>query len=349
MIQKNIWAGLAVSISMSIATGLSPLAAAPATIAEIATYAGADRQSVLEAGAKREGTVLIYATGTQADPLYEAFAKKYPFIKVESFKGDSPTVTRRVIEEYAANTYLVDTLDLAVAGLRPMMEAGLLQPYRSPEQSKFVPTAIEPKGHWTIDYESYVGLGYNTKLISEAEAPKTYEDLLDPKWRGKMAVPGSSTLGNWIGAMIMDRGEPFVRRFAEQKIRVYEVSARAVANLVVSGEVPLSPALFNSHMANSQDQGAPVDWRPLGGVYATTGAMALAAKAPHPHAAMLFIDFILSQEGQSLYQKLGYASSRTDLPVKQAKPTKVYYFGDDPDYQEKYEKWIAIGRQIVGK
>jgi len=162
-------------------------------------------------------------------------------------------------------------------------------------------------------------------------------------------VPGSSTLGNWIGAMIMDRGEAFVRRFADQKIRVYEVSARAVANLVVSGEVPLSPALFNSHMANSQDQGAPVDWRPLGGVYATTGAMALAAKAPHPHAAMLFIDFILSQEGQGLYQKLGYASSRTDMPVRQAKPTKIYYFGDDPDYQDKYEKWMVIGRQIVGK
>ena len=208
MIQKNIWAGVAVSLSMSIAMGLSPLMAAPATVAEIATYAGADRQSVLEAGAKREGTLLIYATGTQADPLYEAFGKKYPFIKVESFKGDSPTVTRRVLEEYAASTYLVDTLDLAVAGLRPMMESGLLQPYRSPEQSKFVPTAIEPKGHWTIDYESYVGLGYNSKLISEAEAPKTYEDLLDPKWRGKMAVPGSSTLGNeYAGAALPIRGE----------------------------------------------------------------------------------------------------------------------------------------------
>ena len=245
--------------------------AAPSTVAEIATYAGADRQAILEEGAKREGRLLIYATGTQADPLYAAFGQKYPFIKVESYKADSAAVTRRMIEEYAAQNFLADTLDLSVAGLRPMLEAGILQSYRSPEHAAYPKTALEANGHWTIDYESYVGLGYNTKLISEAEVPKTYDDLLDPKWRGRMAVPGTSTLANWIGEMLAERDEAFVRKLADQKIRVYEVSARAVANLVVSGEAPMSPAMFNSHFANSRDQGAPVAWRALGGVYATSG------------------------------------------------------------------------------
>ncbi len=319
-----------------------------ANVAAIANYTAPDRQKVLEDGARREGRILIYATGTQADPLYEAFGRKYPFIRVESYKANSPSVTRRMMEEYAAHTYLADAIDLSVAGLRQMAEAGLLQSYRTPEHANYGPSAIGPDRYWTIDYESYVGLGFNTKIIPPPEAPRTYEDLLDPKWRGRMAVPGTTTLANWIGTMEMERGEPFVRRFAAQNIRVYEVSGRAVANLVVSGEVPLSPALFNSHIENSADQGAPVEWRALGGVYATTGAMALPARAPHPHAAMLFIDFILSREGQTLYGKLGYASARTDLGAKQ-KPQKVYYFGDEPDFPVKYERWMTLGRSVVGK
>lgn len=327
---------------------LSPVSAAGAaslTVEEIATYHGADRQAVLEAGARREGAMLVYATNTQADPLYAAFAKKYPFIKVEAYRDDAPTVTRRMIEEYGAGTYNVDTIDLSTGALRQMMQAALLLAYDSPELAKFRPDAVEPGRHWAIDYESYLSLGYNTGLIAAADAPTTLDDLLDPKWQGKMAVPGTSTLPNWIGALVRDRGEDFVRRLAAQKIRVYEVSARAVANLVISGEVPLSPALFNSHVAASRANGAPIAWWPLGGVYSTTGGMALAAKPPHPYAAMLYIDFLLSREGQKLYQTLGYASARTDLENAD-KPAKIYYLSDEPNYMNDYEKWHALGRQI---
>jgi iron(III) transport system substrate-binding protein len=334
--------------AMGFAAAAASAFAAPSSVAEIAAYEGADRQALLETGARREGVILIYAIGTQADPVYAAFAKKYPFVRVETAKADSPTISRRMIEEYAARTYLVDALDVAVTGLRPLKEAGVLQAYRSPELAQFTKTGLEPSGYWAVDYESYVSLGYNTTLVSDAEAPKTYDDLLDPKWRGRMAVPGTSTLANFIGAIVTDRGEAFARRLSEQKIRVYEVSGRAVANLVVSGEVPLSPALFNSHIANSRDQGAPVAWRALGGVYSTTGAMALAAQAPHPHAAMLFIDFMLSREGQEVYRTLGYASARIDMAGRD-KPSKVYYFGDDPNYPQNYEKWLALGRQITGQ
>ena len=327
--------------------GACPVLAAPSSVAEIAGYEGADRQSLLEEGAKREGSISVYSIGAQADPVYAAFSKKYPYLKFEVTKADSPTISRRMMEEYAARTYLVDALDLAVTGLRPLMEAGLLQKYKSPQLAMFAATGREPSGYWAVDYESYVGLGYNTTLVSEADVPKTYDDILDPKWRGKMAVPGTSTLANFIGAVVTDRGEAFARRLSEQKIRVHEISGRAVANMVVSGEIALSPALFNSHIANSRDQGAPVAWRALGGVYSTTGAMALAAEAQHPHAAMLFIDFVLSPEGQAVYRTLGYASARTDMAARD-KPSKIYYFGDDPDYAQNYEKWLALGRQITG-
>jgi iron(III) transport system substrate-binding protein len=322
--------------------------AAADSVADIALYSAPDRQTMLEAGARREGALLIYATGAHDDPLYDAFTKKYPFIKLQAFRADAPMVTSRMIEEYGAGTYSADVIDLNVAGTRQMEDSGLLQSYRSPEHSVYRPEAIEPHNYWTIDYESYLGLGFNTKIITAEEAPHSYDDLLDPKWKGRMSVPGSSTLANFVGAMVLDKGEDFVRRLKDQRMRAYQVSARAVANLVVSGEVPLSPAMFNSHMAESKSHGADVAWRPLGGVFATTGALALAARAPHPHAAMLYIDFILSYEGQTISRALGYKSARTDFEDSET-PTRVYYFSDAPDYQANYEKWLALGRAIVGE
>lgn len=323
-------------------------AASPQSVAEIAQYQGADRQALLEAGARREGHLMIYSTGTQAAPVFQAFGRKYPFIKVEALQDDPPMVSRRMIEEYQTQTYLVDAIELITAGLHPLLDAGLLQPYKSPQLAAIRPDAVEPGQHWAIDYESYLSLGYNTKLVSESEAPKTLDNLLDPKWKGRMAMPGTSTLPNWIGAVLREKDESYLRRLAEQQIRIYQVSARAVANFIVSGEVALSPAIYSSHIANSRQGGASVAWRALAGVYPTTDGAALALAAPHPDAAMLYIDFVLSREGQDLYQKLGYASARKDGDNPQ-KPAKIYYLGDEPDYLQNYEKWSTLAHQIFGQ
>jgi iron(III) transport system substrate-binding protein len=319
--------------------------AATETIEELANYTGTDRQAVLEAGARREGQLLIYAIGTQADPLYQAFGRKYPFIRVAAYRADSTYVARRMMEEYGAGRYLADTIDLSTGALRQMLEANLLRPFTSPELPKIRKGAIEPGGHWVIDYESYLSLGYNTDLVTDADAPKTLNDLLLPAWQGKMAVPGTSTLANWVGALVLDKGEEFVRRLGQQKIRIFQVSARAVANFVVSGEVALSPALFNSHVANSRAHGAHIAWRPLGGVYSTTGAVALASKAPHPHAAMLFIDFLLSKEGQALYQELGYDSPRADMSTSATVPQKLY-LSNRPNYIGEFQEWVTLYQDV---
>jgi iron(III) transport system substrate-binding protein len=320
--------------------------AASRSVAEIAAYAGPDRQQLLEAGAKAEGALQIYTIGAQTAPLYAAFMKKYPFVKVETFKGDTATVIRRMVEEDRAGSHLVDVIDLNT--LRILRDAGLLQAYKSPELAKYDPAAVEPNRYWAVAYQSYVGLGYNTKLVSDAEAPKTLDDLLDPKWSGKMAIAGPTTLGNWVGALLRDKDEAFVRKLGTQKIRLIEVIPRAVLNLVIAGEFAMSPMTFSSHAANSAAKGAPVAWRPLGGAYTTRGGVALAAKAPHPNAAMLYIDFELSPEGQGIYRKLGYVSSRVDFPHGAA-PTKIYDLTSEPDYLENYKKWNALGREVFGK
>jgi iron(III) transport system substrate-binding protein len=323
-------------------------AAQPRSVEEIAQYQGADRQALLEAGSRREGHLMIYTTGTQLNPVYQAFSRKYPFVKVEAVHDDVPIVSRRMIEEYGAQTYLVDVVELTTSGLHPLRDTGLLQPYQSPQLAEIRAEAIEPGRHWAIDYESYVSLGYNTKLVSDAEAPKTLDDLLDPKWKGRMAVASATSAPDWIGAVLREKDESFLRRLAQQHVRIYEMLARAVANFIVSGEVALSPTIFSSHIANSRQDGASVAWRALGGVYANSDGAALAHEAPHPNAAMLYIDFVLSREGQALFQKLGYASARKDVDNPE-KPVRIYYLGDEPDYLQNYEKWMALARQVFGQ
>lgn len=342
--------GLAAVLTAAFAAPLaSPgTAAAPSGMAEIANYTGAGRSAVLEAGARKEGEVLLYTTGTQIEPILEAFRKKYSYLKLNVHRADSSDVVRRIIEETRAGRDIADAIVLNSGGLAVMRDAGILQPFRTPEETAYPDNAKEPGRHWINAYEAYVSLGFNTKLVSPEEAPKTWDDLLDAKWKGKMALSGrSSTFAHWVGNLVLTKGEDFVMKLGKQDFRVYEISGRALSNLVVSGEVPLSPEVYDSHMANSSRQGAPVSWRALGSVYAGAGAAAVAKKAPHPHAAMLVLDFFLSKEGQAMRMEIGDASARTDLSTG-ARPSQILYLEDRPNYQKEYEAWMALGEKAFG-
>jgi iron(III) transport system substrate-binding protein len=174
--------------------------AKPTTVEAIANYAGADRQQLLEEGARKEGSLLLYTTGTQIQPLIDKFKEKYPFLKVELSRASSADAARKVVEEYAASYYKVDAYELASHGLIVPRDEGLLQPFTSPEMQSYDPDAIEPGKNWVVARESYTGLGFNTALVPEDKAPKSYQDLLSPEWKGKMAISGSTaTSGNWVG------------------------------------------------------------------------------------------------------------------------------------------------------
>jgi iron(III) transport system substrate-binding protein len=325
-----------------------PAHAAPQTVSEIANYAGADRQQVLEAGARREGALMLYATGTQIQPLLDRFMQKYPFIKVAMPRASSIDVTRKVIEEYSAGLYQVDAYELSSYGLVVPREQGLLQPFASPELADYDKSAIEPGRNWVSVRESYLGIGYNTQKIRAEDAPKSYQDLLDPKWKGKMAISGSlSTSGNWVGSMVISLGIDYVRKLGQQDIRIYELTGRALANLTISGEVPLSPTIYNSHVEASRAQGAPIAWNLPGPVAVTDTSAALALKAPHPHAAMLLIDFLLSKEGQTMYRELGYAPSRNAMAPKDFPALQKLYLTNRPNYVQDFEQWAGLVQQTI--
>ena len=173
-----------------------------ASVAEIAQYKAPNRQEFLETGARREGALMLYATGTQIQPLIEAFTKLHPYIKVSMPRASSEDVARKVIEEYQAGLYLVDAFELSSFGLAPLREQGILQSFVSPHQVNYPSSAFGPEGAWTSVRESYIGVGYNTNKIPKEAAPRTYADLLDEKWKNRMAVSGSdSSLSNMVGAM----------------------------------------------------------------------------------------------------------------------------------------------------
>jgi iron(III) transport system substrate-binding protein len=320
--------------------------AAPQSVHEIANYTGADRQQILEAGAKSEGALMVYATGTQIQPLIERFGQIYPFVKVQLARADSNDVARKVYEEYNAGVNQVDVFELSSYGLLPLRDQNILEPFTSPEGADFAPTAFEAQHRWVSVRESYIGIGYNTKAIAPTDAPKTYKDMLDPKWKGRMAIsgePGSAIA--WVGAMVISQGADFVRELGKQNLRVYQMTARAIANLMISGEVSISPTSYNSHMEASADDGAPLAWIAPGPVPVTDTSTAIASKAPHPHAAMLFIDFLMSKEGQEMYLKLGYSPARNGMKDPKLPPLEKLYLTNRPSYLQDYDQWSQLVRQ----
>ena len=306
----------------------------------------ADRQQTLEAGARREGALMLYATGTQIEPLIEAFRKKYPFIKVEMPRASSEDVARKVFEEYRAGVFAVDAYELSTFGLVPLHGQGLLQPFASPEQAHYPPTAFGPDRVWASVRESYIGLGYNTSRISPGEAPRTWDDLLEGRWKGRMALSGSdSSLANLTGAMVLTKGADYVRKLGAQNIRVFQMTGRALANLVISGEAPLALTIYSAHVEASKAQGAPIEWVAPGAVSVTDTGAALAARAPHPHAAMLFIDFLMSKEAQAMYRALGYRSAHRDVATPEDGRLQKMFLASRPDYANEFERWSRLAEE----
>jgi iron(III) transport system substrate-binding protein len=320
--------------------------AQPSGVEAIANYAGSDRQKMLEEGARQEGSLLVYTTGTQIKPLVDRFEQKYPYVRVEMGRASSADIARKVVEEYRAGYHKVDAFELASHGLVVPRDEKILQPFRSPELAAFSADAVEPGRHWVVVRESYTGIGFNTKLLPPAQAPKTYQDLLDPQWKGRMAISGVSTTAvNWVGTMLIAQGRDFVRKLGNQNIRIYNLTGRALANLMTAGEVVLSPTIYNSHVAASAKKGAPLAWNAPGPVPVTDSGVAIASRAPHPHAAMLFVDFLMSKESQALYQQLGYDSPRSDATGAGEKLQRLY-LTNRANYIREYEDWAKLYQDV---
>jgi len=167
-------------------------------------------------------------------------------------------------------------------------------------------------------------LGYNTRMVKANELPKTYEDLLHPRWRGQMmwsTSRGSGApqfIGNIFMTMGQEAGRAYLQKLKQQNIAKSSASARQILDLVIAGEFPMSVQIFNHHAYISKAAGAPVEWQPLEPVTATNNALGITRTAPHPHAAMLLLDFVLSRKGQRVFQAANYLPAHPDVAALQA-------------------------------
>jgi iron(III) transport system substrate-binding protein len=219
---------------------------------------------------------------------------------------------------------LVDTIETTLPLQKSLREDGLLAPYLSPHLAKYPDHAKEKtaKGlfFWGVNRESFIGVGYNPNIIPQGAVPKNFSDLLKPELKGKMGFATSDTGVRMMGAILKFKGEEFVRRLKAQDISLHSVSGRAMADLAISGEVPMSPSIFRDHAMELKGKGAPINWIPMEAVPTNAGATSIMAHAPRPHAAVLIADFILSPEGQKILENLEFGSPSKDFGFKRWYP-----------------------------
>jgi iron(III) transport system substrate-binding protein len=336
--------------SKPAAAGTSQQASAstmkPKTVAELAAYTGPDRQQILEEGAKQEGKVSHYWTlaGEVIQQLPAAFQKKYPNINVEVYRGDTGEVVSRVTSEAQANKSSMDVAGLGEAGLLAIRDAKITIPYFTPAAKDFEPASYKAadagKYQWVIDAQTCFAFAYNTTLLPENAVPKTYKDLLNPALKAKMALASSSTGSNLIGNLVTHQGTDFVQQFAQQELQVQAISGRAMLDLIINGEIPASPTIYESHTRQSIQKNAPVKWVPLEPVTCSNDGAALAANAPHPHAALLYIDFLLSPEAQKIVEDLYYNSpAKPTTYVRWAPETG---FSNAAEFDKTYTEWRKL-------
>ena len=324
----------------------------PMTIAELVTYNGADWEQILYAGAKIEGKVVWYTSlaGDSYKGMTKAFETKYPGVRIEAYRVSGSEMTTRMIEESKAKRYIADTLETTEGNLLFLRDGFLLRPYYSPYFASY-PEDAKQKGErglyfWAIARESYIGFAYNRKLLSKNAVPKNYEGLLHPELKGRMGVSVSDPSYKVIGAIIKTRGVELVKKLKTQEIALHTIIPPALLDLIASGEVLASPAIFRNHTLNAITKGAPVEWVPMDVVPTNVGGAAIAAQPPHPHAALLLADYLLGPEGQAVLEKFEYGSAAKNLGFKRWRPD--HGIATDK-YEKDLERWEKLLKEISRK
>jgi iron(III) transport system substrate-binding protein len=308
--------------ALGVALMLSGAAQAQ-TPADILLYKGADRQEKLIEGAKKEGQVVIYAAIIVSQgmrPIAEKFQKKYPFIKMTYWRADSEDIVQKATAEVRANNLVVDIVEGTGAG-EQAVQANILQPYYTPALAAYPEAYRDPNELWTPTRLSYYSIGYNTKLVPPDAVPKTYEDLLDPRWKGKIAwrIASSSGTPLFLTNLRLAWGEEkamaYFEKLKEQKIVNFgSGSARTLVDRVIAGEYAIALNIFAHHPLISKAKGAPSNSQLMPPVASTAATMGVVKGAKHPYAAMLLVDYILSKEGQEILANAEYFPADPAVP-----------------------------------
>ncbi len=302
-------------------------------------------------GAKKEGVVTYY-TGLNlvaAQKLIGAFEKRYPFLKIQLARHGHVQLRTKIFTEVLTGAHHFDLVSMPAIELQLLKKRGILASYRSPEGEGIPQGLKDEEGLWAAIYITQFIIGYNNRMVAKEEAPRGWEDLLRPQWKQKIGLDPDAPL--WYASLTEYWGKEktvkFMRGLADQKPHLRR-GYTLLTQMMVAGEFPL--AIVHAHKVEEmKTNGAPIDWvKTVDPVVTSAHSIAISERAPHPNAARLFVDYILSKEGQLVLHQAFLVPGRTDIPplvpsLDQGK-LKVHYV--QPGLAERYDQYDKEFHQI---
>ena len=335
----------------AIAALLVPLLAAAAfaqpapTTADIATYQGADRTARLAEGARKEGTLTLYGSAPVDDlaAITQAFEKAYG-VKVKVWRASSENIVQRAVTEARGGRFDADVFETNDPEMEALHRERLLQAMSSPYVSELIPAAVPAHREWIGTRLNIFTAAYNPRLVRKEELPRDYADLTDRKWKGKLGIEAEDL--DWFAAVVGALGEADGLKLFRDIVAANGISVRKghtlLTNLVISGEVPLALTVYQYKATQLRDAGAPIEVLALAPVVARFQGIGVARQAPHPYAAVLFVDFMLS-EAQALLLKRDFLPANTRVNPSLAQMNLSFI--DPARVLDEHDKWARLYKE----
>jgi iron(III) transport system substrate-binding protein len=337
------------SISGILAAWAAGLALLPAAAQNLFDYEGADRMARIVAAAKKDASLTLYTTIAEKDlpAILKPFEQKYG-IKVNVWRAGTDKVLQRTVTEANAKKYDVDAIHFGSPEMEALSREKILQAVTSPVHQDLIAGSVPRHKEWAATILSVWVQAYNTQAIKKQDLPKTYADLLDPKWKGKLGIESKND--DWFASVVeIMGGEEKGLAFFRELVAKNGISPRhghtLLNNMVVSGEVPLALTVYNYMPEQAKKKGAPIEWFALEPAVARSNAVGVARHAPHPNGALLFYEYLLSPAGQNAMVSVDYvpANTRIASPLKGVKIVQtdpIRTLDESPKWSKLYEDTV---------
>ena len=332
---------------------LAALAAEPTPeVAAVAALRGPERTAKLIAGAKKEGELMLYSSLTQEDQLKlaEDFKRRYG-VTVKFWRASQANILQRVTSEARGGRFDFDVLETNAPQIEAIAREGLLQKIDSPFlERELLPEVVPASGEWAPDRLNLLVYAYNTNAVKAADLPRAWAELAEAKWKGRLGM--ESTNVEWFSAVVEalgeERGTRLFQRIGDNGVAVRTGHTHSTGR-VIAGEIPVFLGVYSHDVDRMKVKGAPIDWFVLDPAVILPSAVAASRRAPHPHAAVLFYDYMLT-DGQRFYTEVYRVPANRDYDtpvrrlVREGKPLKVV---DARRIIDDYDKWLRLYKRLI--
>ena len=266
----------------------------------------AEREKKLIEGARKEGEMVWYTNSgiENATRYIQGFKKKYPFINANFWRSKTRQVTQRIVAEANAGKHLVDVIKPSIDLLPVLLDKNLIGRYDTPLRAIYPAHAKSP--YYTNMNYAFRVFAFNPRKVNAKDAPRTWDELLNPKWKGEILFDESSLeeVMALLAAWGKEKTVNYLGKLSQQQLLI-RVGRDTTTQMMMAGEAPLAVTTYGYNNESLRATNAPVDWVAQDLIPALIYPLTLARNAPHPHAAALFYDFLVSEEGQRLIAREG--------------------------------------------